>query len=220
MVKSKFLSSGVYGCVYYPAYTCQGTEPTRKTTTVSKIVKHEFTTKTEIAIGRILRKEKDNFVLVTNNCLINKINLQKSAMRPQCKLFDKDPNLNKPYQILYSEFIKAEELDSYLNETTSKINIIKTYLLLCKRIETMLKYGIIHHDLHFGNILFNKSNLYVIDFGLSLIQPEFFKNDKPNYPYLKQAIFNYSPKWKFWTLEYHMLCYLIHEGDVLTMSII
>ena len=47
MVKSKFLSSGVYGCVYYPAYTCQGTEPPKKTTTVSKIVKHEFTTKTE-----------------------------------------------------------------------------------------------------------------------------------------------------------------------------
>jgi predicted unusual protein kinase regulating ubiquinone biosynthesis (AarF/ABC1/UbiB family) len=220
MVKSKFLSSGVYGCVYYPAYTCQGTEPTKKTTTVSKIVKHEFTTKTEIAIGRILRKEKDNFVLVTNNCLINKVHLQKSGMRPQCKLFDKDPELKKPYQILYSEFIKAEELDAYLNETTSKINIIKTYLLLCKRIETLLKYGIIHHDLHFGNILFNKTNLYVIDFGLSMIQREFIKDDKPNYPYLKQAIFNYSPKWKFWTLEYHLLCYLVHEGDALTLSII
>jgi hypothetical protein len=128
--------------VYYPAYTCNGTEPTKKTTTVSKIVKHEFTTKTEITIGRILRKEKDNFILVSNNCLISKVNLQKSGMRPQCKLFDKDPELNKPYQILYSEFIKAEELDTYLNDTTSKINIIKTYLLLCKRIETMLKYGI------------------------------------------------------------------------------
>ena len=220
MVKSKFLSSGVYGCVYYPAYTCQGTEPPKKTTTVSKIVKHEFTTKTEIAIGRILRKEKENFVLVSNSCLINRINLHKSAMRPQCKLFDKDPALNKQYELLYSEFIKAEELDSYLNDTASKLNIIKTYLLLCKRIETMLKYGIIHHDLHFGNILFNKTNLYVIDFGLSLIQSEFIKNDKPNYPYLKQAIFNYSPKWKFWTLEYHLLCYLVHEKDILTMEVI
>jgi hypothetical protein len=220
MVKSKFLSSGVYGCVYYPAYTCQGTEPPKKTTTVSKIVKHEFTTKTEIAIGSILKNEKDNFVLVLNNCLISKINLQKSAMRRQCKLFDKDANLNKQYELLYSNYVKAEELDSYLNATTSKLNIIKTYLLLCKRIETMIKYGVIHHDLHFGNILFNKTNLYVIDFGLSMIQSEFFRNDKPNYDYLKKAIFNYSPKWKFWTLEYHLLCFLIHEGDMLTMSVI
>lgn len=220
MVKSKFLSSGVYGCVYYPAYTCNGTEPAKKTTTVSKIVKHEFTTKTEIAIGRILKREKENFILVTNNCLINKMNLQKSAMRPQCKLFDKDAQLTKQYQILYSTYIKAQELDSYLNTTTSKLNIIKTYLLICNRIETMIKYGIIHHDLHFGNILYNKTNLYVIDFGLSLIQTEFIKNNKPDYVYLKKAIFTYSPKWKFWTLEYHFLCYLIHEGDILTKAVI
>jgi hypothetical protein len=220
MVKSKFLSSGVYGCVYYPAYMCNGTEPPKKTTTVSKVVKHEFTTKTEIAIGRILKKEKDNFVLVSNNCLITKINLQKSTMRAQCKLFDKDPNLTKHYELLYSNYVKADELDDYLNKTTSKLNIIKTYLLICKRIETMIKYGIIHHDLHFGNILYNKTNLYVIDFGLSLIQSEFIKNNNPNYSYLKKAIFNYSPKWKFWTLEYHILCYLIHEGDILTMPVI
>lgn len=219
MVKSKFLSSGVYGCVYYPAYTCQGTEPFKKTTTVSKIVKHEFTTKTEIAIGRILKKEKDNFVLVSNNCLINKVNLQKSAMRAQCKLFNKDPTLTKQYELLYSDYVKAEELDTYLNKTKSKMNIIKTYLLVCKRIETMIKYGIIHHDLHFGNILYNKSNLYIIDFGLSLIQSEFIKNDKPNYGYLQNAFFHYSPTWNYWTLEYHFLCYLIHE-DELTMDII
>jgi predicted unusual protein kinase regulating ubiquinone biosynthesis (AarF/ABC1/UbiB family) len=220
MVKSKFLSSGVYGCVYYPAYTCNGTEPAKKTATVSKIVRHEFTTKTEIAIGHILKKEKDNFVLVSNNCLISKMNLQKSAMRAQCKLFNKDPQLTKQYELLYSEYVKADELDTYLNKTKSKMNIIKTYLLLCKRIETMVKYGIIHHDLHFGNVLYNKTNLYIIDFGLSLIQTEFIKNDKPNYGYLKNAFFHYSPTWNYWTLEYHFLCYLIHEQDMLTLDII
>lgn len=220
MVKSKFLSSGVYGCVYYPGYTCSGTEPTKTHTTVTKIVKNEFTTKTEIVIGRILKKEKDDFVLVLNSCLINKINLQKSAMRPQCKLFDKDPDLNKQYELLYSQYIKADELDTYLNTTKSKLNIIKTYLLICKRIETMIQYGIIHHDLHFGNILYNNTNLFVIDFGLSLVQTEFIKNNKPNYEYLKKAVFNYSPKWKFWTLEYHFLCYLIHEGDAITLAVI
>ena len=55
------------------------------------------------------------------------------------------------------------------------MQIDKTYFLICERIYTMLDVGIIHHDLHFGNIMYNGSKLYIIDFGLSLITSKFYK---------------------------------------------
>ena len=121
--------------------------------------------------------------------------------------------------MFYSKYVKSPELSEYLKKKSTEAIIIKTYFLLCDRIDTMLTAGIIHHDLHFGNILYDGSTLYVIDFGLAMIQNKFLINNKPNYPYLKEAIFRYSPAWNYWTIEYHLLCYLVHEGQ-LTRAII
>ena len=210
-MKNNFLSSGVYGCVYHPPYDCQG-KPIQDKTYVTKIVKSDFTTRTEYAIGKILKKP--GFITVVKKCDIKPTQLRKSRMRPNCKLFDKDPKLEKKYILLYSKYIKSIELADYLKQTQSNTFIMKAYFLICKRIDVLLEKGIIHHDLHFGNILYDGVQLYFIDFGLSMLQKEFFKNNKPNYPYLKEAIFKYSPSWNFWTLEYHFLCYLIHEGPL------
>ena len=91
---------------------------------------------------------------------------------------------------------------------------LKTFFLICKRIDTLINAGIIHHDLHFGNIMYDGSKLYVIDFGLSLLQKHFYINNSPNFKYLKESIFNYSPEWNFWSLEYHFICYLVNDGPL------
>ena len=213
---NNFLSSGVYGCVYHPPYDCQG-KPITDKKYVSKIVKADFTAKTEVNVGKILHQS--GFITVTSSCNIEKKKLEKSSMLPNCKLLKKDPTLEKKYVILKSEYVKSNELSSYLKRNATEKRIMQTYFLICERIDTMLSVGIVHHDLHFGNILYNNTELYVIDFGLSLIQKSFYIKDKPNYTYLKEAIFKYSPSWNYWTLEYHFLCYLVHEGK-LTKAII
>ena len=207
-MKDNFLSSGVYGCVYHPPYDCQG-NPIKNKKYVTKIVRSDFTTRTEYSIGKIIKE--DGFITVVKKCDIESKQLNKSRMKPKCKLLEKDPKLEKKYLLLYSKYVKSIELADYLNNK-SKQTIMKSYFLICNRINTLIEKGVIHHDLHFGNILYDGQKLYIIDFGLSLIQSKFQINNKPNYKYLKEAIFKYAPSWNFWTLEYHFLCYLIHDG--------
>ena len=218
-MSNRFLSSGVYGCVYYPSYSCKGEELDKKQY-VTKLVKYDFTSKMEIEIGKKLIKHNDEFILVEKKCQIKSEDLKRSSMKPQCELLKKDEQLKNNYILLYSKFVKAKELADYLNKNTNSKLLIQTFLMLCKRIDVLIKHGIVHHDLHFGNILINKEKLYVIDFGLSMIQEKFYTNDVLNYNYLKEVIFNYSPTWKYWTLEYHFICFLVHEDNKLTREII
>jgi hypothetical protein len=210
-MKDNFLSSGAYGCVYHPPYDCQG-NPVNDKKYVSKVVKSNFSTKTEYNIGKILQKE--GFITIVKKCDITRENLSKSNMRPNCKLLSKDPSLDKKYLLLYSKYIKSEELSDYLKHNNTILLIMKSYFLLCDRIDTLISTGIVHHDLHFGNVLYDNSQLYVIDFGLSLIKKMFYTNGQIDYDYLKKAVFKYSPSWNYWTLEYHFLCYLVHDGPL------
>ena len=208
-MKDHFLASGVYGCVYHPPYNCQG-KPVSDKKYVTKIVRFSFTTRTEYNIGKILKEP--GFITIAKKCNIEHNQLIQSRMRPNCKLLSKDPNLDKKYVLLYSKYVKSEELSDYLKTHNTVALIMKSYFLICERIDTMLTVGIVHHDLHFGNVLYDDSQLYVIDFGLSLIQKMFYASGKPNYPYLKEAIYKYDPAWNYWSLEYHFLCYLVHDG--------
>jgi serine/threonine protein kinase len=219
MTTNRFLSSGVYGCVYYPSYNCNGI-PISNNKSVTKLVKYDFTSKTEIKIGKILKNFKNNFVLITKKCKINRENLKYSEMFPSCKMLDKDKNVNKQYVLLYSNYIKSQELDDYLNNKSFDI-ILKSYIQICKSIDIMITHNIIHNDLHFGNILIGENgHAYIIDFGLSIIKTYIVKNNRLNYNYLKKAIFEYSPTWKYWTLEYHFISFLIHGGSILTENVI
>ena len=218
MSKENFLSSGVYGCVYNPAYTCDG-KRTHEKQFVTKIVKREFTTKTEYITGKLLTNI-DGFIPVIKKCDITQKALKESSMIKHCKLFDKDPHIKQHYELLYLRYVKSKELSHYLSLKKSKNSIIKSYIVLCSRISVMLEKGIIHHDLHFGNILYDGSNLYVIDFGLSLIKKYFFIDNKLNNAYLTEAFFDYSPTWIYWSLEYHFLCFLIHKKEPLNLDII
>ena len=149
-MKDNFLSSGVYGCVYHPPYDCQG-RPKADKKEVAKIVKSDFTTTTEYNIGQMLKQK--GFVTIKSKCNIKKTDLEKSRMRPNCKLLSKDPKLEKDYLLLYSDYVKSQELSDYLKTHNTIRFIMKAYFLICERIDTLLTFGIIHHDLHFGNIM-------------------------------------------------------------------
>jgi len=208
---SRFIASGAYGCIYHPPYDCKGAD--LKEDVVSKLVKNDFTSETEYNVSQLLKNEK-GFLLIKKKCNIASTAIKK--MEKGCELIDKDPKLDKDYLLMYSTFINGIELVDYIKKDFTIDRLMKSFLFLCNQIEIMINHKIIHHDLHFGNIMYNynKKNFVIIDFGLAINSSKFYLNNKLNYPYLKDAIFKYTPSWKYFSLEEHLLSYLIHEGPI------
>jgi hypothetical protein len=238
--ENRFLSSGSYGCVYYPSYNCKG-KKIMDNEYVTKLVKNDITAQTEIEIGKKLKKYKNDFILVSSSCKILNENLKKSNMatikttnlKPKCKLIEKNSNLINKYVLLYSKYIKSTEFVDFIEDKKNKPTkneLIKIFLIISKKLNILSNNYIIHNDLHFGNLLLDENKkIYIIDFGLSIIYNKLQKylinikhlkekkilnkNEKQELQYREsyifRCIFPYTPTWKFWTLEYHFICYLI-----------
>jgi len=202
-----FLAAGVYGCIYYPGYTCKGIEMKRKKF-VSKLTLLNEISQTEIDVGLILKKSphyEDNFVLVERQCPIQYKSL--SEMKEGCEMIEK----KKKFVLLYSRYIPSKELYDYLKENTLFVRMFRCFYQLCEKVATLIQYRIVHHDLHFGNVLYgtDTASLYIIDFGLSILV------DKLNSStYLKHVFSRYMPDWIWYPLEVHFLCYLIQNGEL------
>ena len=214
MKESRFIASGAYGCIYHPPYDCKGKD-LKDTSFVTKLVKNDYTSQTEYDVSNLL-KGKDGFLLIEKKCSIASKNIKKT-MAKDCDLIErKDPQIDSKYLLLYSKFINGTELVDYMKDKFTINKMMKSFCFLCKQIETMIDCKIIHHDLHFGNVMYDyeKNKFVVIDFGLSILADKFYINHQLNMPYLKDAIFNYTPAWKYFAVEEHLLGYLIHKGDI------
>jgi tRNA A-37 threonylcarbamoyl transferase component Bud32 len=214
MKENRFIASGAYGCIYHPPYDCKGKD-LKDTSFVTKLVKNDYTSQTEYDVSNLL-KGKDGFLLVQKKCSVSSKNIKKS-MAKDCNLIEKkDPHIESKYLLLYSKFINGKELVDYMKDNFTINKMMKSFCFLCKQIETLIDCKIIHHDLHFGNIMYDytENKFIVIDFGLSIIANKFYVNQELNTPYLKDAIFNYTPTWKYFAVEEHLLGYLIHEGNI------
>lgn len=218
-MKSELLGTGSYGCVFYPSYSCKG-KPNYKKKLVSKLTKHNFVSDTEYSTSQIVKKipnYKEHFIVVDSECPIVKKNLKESEMFNQCEIIKEDKKFEKnKYVILYSKYSESLILEDYL-EQNNKLNIlIRTFLSIIKKIDLLIEKNIIHNDLHFNNMLYdlNKGNILFIDFGLSIQKDKFLNGNNLNMDYLKQAFFRYMPTWNWFSIEFHLLCYMIHYGDI------
>lgn len=202
-----FLAAGVYGCVYYPGYTCKGVAMKKKKF-VSKLTILNETSQTEIDVGQVLKQSpryEDEFVLVERQCPIQQKSL--SEMKEGCEMAEK----KKQFVLLYSRYIPSKELYDYLKENTLFVRMFRCFYQICEKISILIQYRIVHHDLHLGNILYGteSSKLYIIDFGLSILV------DKLNTSkYLKYTFSRYMPTWYWYPLDIHFLCYLIQHGEL------
>lgn len=202
-----FLASGVYGCVYYPGYTCKGV-PMKRKKYVSKLTLLNDISQTEIDIGNILKKSshyEDNFVLVERQCPIQYKSL--TEMKEGCDMAEK----KKSFVLLYSRFIPSKELFEYLKDNILFVRMFRCFYQLCEKVSILIQHRIVHHDLHFGNILYGTetANLYVIDFGLSIIVDKLNTSE-----YLKYIFSRYMPDWNWYPVDIHLICYLIQHGEL------
>jgi serine/threonine protein kinase len=210
-MSSRFLSSGAYGCVYYPGYNCEG-KPLKKNGLVTKLVKDNFTTQTEIVIGNHVRKQVPNygkhFIVVSRQCKIEDTKLD--PLREGCKMLDR--TRTRKYVLLYSMYLKSIELYEMIEKGVRLSQLLRFFFDLVQKVTLLMDAGIVHNDLHMGNVLYtSKGNIFVIDFGLS-IKSDLLKPD--NRDYLLQIFHSYTPSWKWWPIEYHLITYLLNVGPL------
>jgi serine/threonine protein kinase len=212
-----FLAAGVYGCVYYPGYTCKG-NAMKKKKWVSKLTDRSDKTDTEIEIGKRLKNVpgyEENFVLVQRDCMIPYKSL--SSMKKGCDMVKKEKDKHTSYVLLYSPYIPSIELYKYLKNKPLFVRVFRCFYQICKKISILIENNIIHHDLHFANILYSTENakLYLIDFGLSLLADQF-----QNETYLATVFSRFVPKWSWYSLEIHLLCYLMNKKQLTEKAIL
>ena len=210
-MSSRFLSSGAYGCVYYPGYSCEG-KPLKKNGLVTKLVKDNFTTQTEIVVGSHVRKHVPeygkHFIVVSKQCKVDEARLD--PLREGCKMLERSKTRN--YVLLYSVYLKSIELYEMVEKGVRLSQLLRFFFDLLYKVTLLMEAGIVHNDLHMGNVLYtSKGNIFVIDFGLS-IKSELLKADKKDY--LREIFHAYTPNWKWWPLEYHLITYVLNVGPL------
>lgn len=215
MTHSKILGQGTYGCVYYPSYSCDGKEKDKLY--VSKLSKNDKYSQNEYDIGKLVKKIPNyskKFLIVEKRCKIKQP--QVDAMKSGCNFIKK--RSYPSYVLLYSKYLKSVELAYFLKDKKlSRFKVLEIIHSLYKRISQLYSVGVIHMDLHFGNILVSKKNdnLYVIDFGLSLDSNQFLKEDQINLSYIENKFFIKRPFTSSLTLEYIFICLMVKENEEL-----
>ena len=214
MPKSKLLAQGSYGCVYYPGYSC--TNKTKYTKYVSKLSRDDKPTQVEYNMGQVVMKIPNynkRFIVIEKKCKIKKIDDIKEG----CEFIQKRDYPS--YVLLYSRYLKSEELATVLSEKMiSYYKLIQITHTVYNRISELYSVGIIHMDLHFGNVLVSKKNgrIFVIDFGLALDKNRFFKDNRLDISYINEKWFNYKTDWPSWPLEYIFISLIVKENQELT----
>jgi serine/threonine protein kinase len=175
---------------------------------VSKLTVLNETSQTEIDVGVLLKKcprYEDHFVLVDRQCPIQYSAL--SEMKEGCDMVEK----KKKFVLLYSRYVPSKELYEYLKENTLVVRLFRCFYQICEKVAMLIEHRVVHHDLHFGNILYGKetANLYIIDFGLSILVDKLQTTS-----YLSYVFSRYMPDWNWYPLDIHFLCYLIQHGDL------
>ena len=212
-MSSKLISSGGYGCVYYPSISCKG-EKTSKNS-VTKLQISDESADNEMDISEIIRKipmYKNYFVPVISSCPLKLAELKHDIVE-ECDVLKKK---DKGVVLMEMNYIKGKTLDSYLMDIKNPkhlINsIISSYTYLLHSLQILDQHNVVHFDLKGNNIMYDmERNIpLIIDFGMSIdleaVTPET----------LDFYFFTYAPSYYIWCPEVHFLNYLVNVNNSLS----
>ena len=236
---SKLLSQGGFGCVYYPGIKCNGKAETNKKV-VTKLQKNDESAENEIELGRLVM-EINNYQLyflpVVSSCPVSlrtiapklltecasipeedrkqmgiKNDLKKD-LKKEKEDKDKDQYILMEIPYVINKSFYAILIDMYSSKKHIIIGLIENYTYLLEALDTLQAKQIVHFDIKSENILYNQQTHLplILDFGVSLYIPNI--NDQN----MKQYFYVYSPDYYIWSLEIHVINFLLHEA-VATLS--
>jgi serine/threonine protein kinase len=220
-----FFSSGEYGCAIYPRIKCNNVKKSKKDSRmISKVTIQDFYSENEYAIGKILKKVNTMgyFIPIEKKCSISKKKITSINSKYDCKATQKHET-GKKFILLYSKFDPSDQLSDIIGSYTKDIKLIyKFYLFTLKCIDILIQNNIVHHDLHLGNIILNKNNDFkLIDFGLSIMYDKVKNEDGSiNHHYLEQILITFDDTWCYWSIEKHLLNYLVFKKKMLNEEVI
>ncbi len=172
-----YVAEGTYGCVYRPPIKCKNgiKYPVGK---ISKLMTRRAAIKEEKEYKLIKKADKNQkyYPGPPIRCDPDPADAVNEMTPGECKLFEKDPKINKYNLLIYNDgghdlkqFIDIE-LDNYLaagSQEQTDMFFLNAYNLF-QGIKVFLENDIIHHDIKPQNIVFD-SDTYrfnYIDFGL------------------------------------------------------
>jgi len=232
--ETDFLGEGSYGCVYYPGITCKGKK--NKKNLITKIQEINFYSDNEKNNGKYIKANIKNYSKylspVIKYCIVKFNTVEKSGLNiSKCNiLFDeynssatrtsplvKNSLVNEQYILMYSSYIKSYTLkDYYSNYNTEYVSSILSHSYkILYGISLLNNVGIIHNDLHIGNVLINLKNLYpvIIDFGLSFNINNCYKLSKDyiDFQYIKKFVHDYREDSYHINIEKRFISFIIYN---------
>jgi serine/threonine protein kinase len=127
----------------------------------------------------------------------------------------KNSIVNEQYILMYSSYIKSYTLkDFYSNYIVEFVSSVLTHSYkILYGISLLNNVGIIHNDLHIGNVLINLKNLnpVIIDFGLSFNINNCYKLNKDyiDFQYIKRFVFDYRDDSYHINIEKRFISFII-----------
>ena len=192
----KFLGSGTYGCIFYPAVACNNNNQIKSG--VGKVFSSKDESNMEHTLGKQFQKmdkKGEYFNILTNACDVSKNTLLTNDSNKECEHIVTNIELYK--QLIYKE--KGSDLSKFFRneefELSDKkiVEYIKNMLL---GVDVLQQHKMAHLDIKPDNILISDSDkLLLIDFGLARKISDIYNISESDF-ILKYSYFIYPPEFK------------------------
>ena len=186
----KFLGQGTYGCVFFPAYKCEGkqTVPEGVGKVFADVKEADIEAGMMSVIAEIDKKGKYTNKL-EKTCPVSPTEINRNG---KCKLFKKADAFK---QLVYKH--RGQDLESFMKNPYSFESMVDKTLNIAKGIQLLLKHDLVHLDLKPENILVTPDDKAIlIDFGLSRKLKQIYSLKDSDY-LLSYPYFVYPPEFKY-----------------------
>ena len=177
--KIHLIEEGGYGCVFYPGINCQGTK--QNPNFITKIQKINNPLKNEIMISEKIRNIKGYikyFAPIITTCPV-KLTKYNNRELHKCEKIQNVPK-SQIYKYVSSKirYLGKLNIGDYI-KSHSMEDIFDTHVYLLKGLNVLNQNGIIHFDIKYNNIMFDKKLKVpiIIDYGLSIYKPYLTPNN-------------------------------------------
>lgn len=236
-----FSGKGAYGCVNFPSFDCsRNKKHIKNSELVSKFTVNGFDARNEVHIGKALRRRinekqiqlvNNPFIFVESSCEVKSRSVLESITQTRnCKdiyekLSNKKGKSKSKYVLLYSKYyphITASELIKRYSDDYRSVLFV--YLFCWEHISYLYDMNIVHMDLHLGNVICERDNqhvLHIIDYGMAFDKDKWInEHGHIDYDYLENIFCVHDASWRGYTLELHILEYLIYNNAKITSTVI
>lgn len=176
----KFIASGSFGCVHYPHLQCLDGKVLPKS--VGKVFfdhrDMDEELRTNVHVQKVIDPDNRFTIPLVGQCKVKKF--LKSDQFDLCPTPQKDANPQHYYQLLYPHAGKSVFdiiTKKYKSQSTLTKHFLEVFLgmhSILDGLEALNKHQYIHADIKLDNLMMKDKRLYLIDFGISQPERDFY----------------------------------------------